>query len=262
LLLDTLDKIQIPGMAGSVFGHFVQQWIHDTDCFIGLHDRKMCVLGLVHLMQMPDNPAVVQHAQQIVPSALLLFDGLKRAYAARNEEGDSDDEGDSDEEGIDSELLDSDEDEIDDEGQAYLESLEEKVNKAQGAPFEVKTSMEEEDESDSDDDDDDYDGVEETSLEAYSTPLDEDDCPVDEYNVFKDVLGAIQNSNAAWYGQLTGHLSETQGTALNEVIVLANQRLAAQESKKIEQQGGYQFAQATVPGAFNFGAPATSPFGK
>ena len=61
-------------------------------------------------------------AQQLVPSALLLFDGLKRAYAARNED-ESSEEGDSDEEGIDSELLDSDEDEIDDEGQAYLESL-------------------------------------------------------------------------------------------------------------------------------------------
>ena len=51
LLLATLDKIQIPGMAGGVFGNFVQQWIHDTDCFIGLHDRKLCVLGLVHLLQ-------------------------------------------------------------------------------------------------------------------------------------------------------------------------------------------------------------------
>ena len=61
----------------------------------------------------------------IIPSllsALLLFDGLKRAYAARDAEEDSED-GDSDEEGVDSELLDSDEDEIDDEGQAYLESL-------------------------------------------------------------------------------------------------------------------------------------------
>jgi len=260
LLVETLEKVQIPGMPGSVFGHFVKQWLHDTDCFIGLHDRKICVLGLVHLMQMADNPNVTQHAQQIVPSALLLFDGLKRAYAARNDDEDSD-EGESDEEGIDSELLDSDEDEIDDEGQAYLESLQEKVNKATGAPFEIKATMEEEDESD-DDDDDDYDGCEETSLEAYTTPLDEDDCPVDEYNIFKDVLGAIQGSNTAWYNQLTGHLSEIQGKALGDVIVLANQRVAAKESKKIEEQGGYQFAQATVPGAFNFGAPATSPFGK
>merc|ERR1711862_871663 len=138
-------------------------------------------------MQMPDNQSVAGHAQQLVPSALLLFDGLKRAYAARNED-ESSEEGDSDEEGIDSELLDSDEDEIDDE-----------------------------------------DGCEETSLEAYTTPLDEDDCPVDEYNIFKDVLGAIQNSNPAWYGQLTGHLTEVQGKALGDVITLANQRVAAKE---------------------------------
>ena len=122
LLLEILDKIQLAGMSGGVFRHFLQQWIHDTDCFIGLHDRKLCVLGLVHLLQMPDNAAVAEQSQQLLPSALLLFDGLKRAYAARDAEEDSED-GDSDEEGLDSELLDSDEDEIDDEGQAYLESL-------------------------------------------------------------------------------------------------------------------------------------------
>jgi len=237
LLLATLDKIQIPGMAGGVFGNFVQQWIHDTDCFIGLHDRKLCVLGLVHLLQMPDNPAVVAHAPQLLPSTLLLFDGLKRAYAARNDEG-SDSEGDSEEEGIESELLDSDEDEIDEDGAAYLESLQEKVTKnAAGSGFNVKATIEDEDE-DEDSDDEDYDGCEETSLEAYTTPLDDDDCPVDEYNLFKDVLTAIQGSNPAWYGQLTGQLSENQGKALAEVITLANQRMAAKESKAIEQQGG------------------------
>jgi len=251
----------MPGMPGSVFAHFVQQWIHDTDCFIGLHDRKLCVLGLVHLMQMPDNAAVTAHAQQIVPSALLLFDGLKRAYAARNEE-ESSEEGESDEEGIDSELLDSDEDEIDDEGQAYLESLQEKVNKASaGGPFKVTTSMGEEEDSE-DSDDEEYDGCEETSLEAYTTPLDEDDCTVDEYCIFKEVLSNIQTSNPGWYTQLTGHLSEVQGKALNEVVTLSEQRVAARESKKIEQAGGYQFNQQTVPGGFNFGAPVTSPFGK
>ena len=30
------------------------------------------------------------------------------------------------------------------------------------------------------------------SLEAYTTPLDEDDCDVDEYNIFKEVLGGLQ----------------------------------------------------------------------
>ena len=59
-----------------------------------------------------------------------------------------------------------------------------------GSGFTVKASIEDE-ESDSDSEDD-YDGCEETSLEAYTTPLDEDDCPVDEYNIFKDVLASIQ----------------------------------------------------------------------
>lgn len=260
LLLEILDKIQIPGMQGGVFRHFLQQWIHDTDCFIGLHDRKLCVLGLIHLLQMPDNPAVTEQSQQLLPSTLLLFDGLKRAYAARDAEDDSDEE-DSDEEGIDSELLDSDEDEIDEEGQAYLESLQEKVNKgAVGSGFKINATIEDEEDDDDDDDDDEYDACEETSLEAYTTPLDDEDCPVDEYNIFREVLGSLQTSNPAWYQQLTGHLSENQGKALTEVITLANQRQAAQQSKAIEQQGGYQFSQANVPGAFSFGAPTA--FGK
>jgi len=32
---------------------------------------------------MPDKPAIAATAQQLVPSIILLFDGLKRAYAAR-----------------------------------------------------------------------------------------------------------------------------------------------------------------------------------
>ena len=47
-----------------------------------------------------------------------------------------------------------------------------------------------------------------------------------------------QGSNPAWYQQLTGHLTEVQIKALNEVVTFANQRLAAMESKKIEMQGG------------------------
>jgi hypothetical protein len=30
--------------------------------------------------------------------------------------------------------------------------------------------------------------MEETALESYQTPLDEDNCPVDEYQIFKNVL--------------------------------------------------------------------------
>merc|ERR550519_2388336 len=98
----------------------------------------------------------------------------------------------------------------------YCKTLsQEKVNKgAAGSGFKINATIE--DEGDEDDDDD------------------EEDCPVDEYSIFKDVLGAIQASNPQWYAQLTSHLSENQGKALTEVITLANQRVAAKESKVIE----------------------------
>ena len=110
----------------SLTSHFIRQWIHDTDCFLGLHDRKLCVLGLCTLITAaPSHPGLVEEcAQQIVPSLLLLFDGLKRAYAAKaaEEEGDEDDDEDEDDESCE-EVLSSDEDDIDQEGLDYIERI-------------------------------------------------------------------------------------------------------------------------------------------
>lgn len=47
-----------------------------------LHDRKVCIIGLSVLMELPSRPAVLDAvAAQIVPSILLLFLGLKPLYA-------------------------------------------------------------------------------------------------------------------------------------------------------------------------------------
>lgn len=63
---------------------FVKQWIHDTDCFLGLHDRKICVLGLCALLQSQNKPTALQEcSKEVIPSLILLFDGLKRAYAGK-----------------------------------------------------------------------------------------------------------------------------------------------------------------------------------
>lgn len=49
-----------------------------------LHDRKVCIIGLSVLMELPRRPAVLDVvAAQIVPSILLLFLGLKSLYASR-----------------------------------------------------------------------------------------------------------------------------------------------------------------------------------
>ena len=121
---------------------------------------------------------------------------------------------------------------------------------------------------------------------GYTTPLDVDNCEIDEYIIFKQVLEEVQGTNPAWYNVLTGTLTADQQKALTDVIVLADQRRAAAESKRIEEAGGtvhffqykpkqyqqinfvscytgYSFNQQTVPNSFNFGGNgSTSPFSR
>lgn len=236
--------------------HFVKQWLHDTDCFLGVHDRKLCVLGLCTLISMPGRPAVLlEVAPKVMPALVLLFDGLKRAYAARAQEAAEEEESEDDDDGGDfEEVLSSDEDDIDELGPEYFENLSQKAIKSGAvAGFPVSATIADVDDS-SENSDSDYDGEnEEMVLEAYTTPLDADDCDVDEYVAFKEVMARLESTETEWYRTLTANLTEEQQKALMEICVLADQRRAARESKKIEQQGGYAFTQQTVPTSFNFG---------
>ncbi|XP_076472209.1 importin-7-like [Babylonia areolata] len=241
LLLDTLGALAIPNVQGSILQQFLKQWLHDADCFLGLHDRKLSVLGLCSLLSMTNTrpQEVTASAQQILPAMLILFQGLKRAYASRAEnENDSDDEEEEEEVDADADLLASDEDDIDEEGQEYLEKL-------------AKTAGAADDDSDAEYSDD---GAEETQLESYNTPLDDERCPVDEYVAFREILSNLSAVDSAWYTALTSVLTPQQKTQVEEIFKLADQRKAASESKRIEQGGGYQFTQRTVPSAFNFGS--------
>ncbi|MBN3321976.1 IPO8 protein, partial [Atractosteus spatula] len=84
LLVHTLENLRFPHSPEPITAQFINQWMNDTDCFLGLHDRKMCIIGLSVLMELPGRPAAVQAvAAQIVPSILLLFLGLKHVYASR-----------------------------------------------------------------------------------------------------------------------------------------------------------------------------------
>lgn len=61
----------------------------------------MCILGLCALIDLEHRPQVVnQVASQLLPAAILLFNGLKRAYACRaehdNDEEDDDEDGEED----------------------------------------------------------------------------------------------------------------------------------------------------------------------
>lgn len=85
--------------------HFVIDRIKDTDCFLGIHDRKLYVLGLCRAISLGgEKPYVLNEVSgEILPSLLLIFEGLKRAYQSRAQE--CEEEESEDEEGDDYEGL-------------------------------------------------------------------------------------------------------------------------------------------------------------
>ncbi|KOB51922.1 Importin-7 [Operophtera brumata] len=112
LLFTILDNLQesVPNI--SIIQHFIKQWIHDIECFMGIHDRKLCVLGICTLLEMgPARPALDEVLLKLLPSCLVRFDGLKRAYKAQAE-AEEDSSSEEDEEDEDNEVLSSDEDDI------------------------------------------------------------------------------------------------------------------------------------------------------
>uniref|UniRef100_A0A671W7C5 Importin 7 n=1 Tax=Sparus aurata TaxID=8175 RepID=A0A671W7C5_SPAAU len=196
LLLNTLENLRFPNNTEPITNHFITQWLKDVDCFLGLHDRKMCILGLCALIDLEHRPqAVNQVAGQLLPAAILLFNGLKRAYACRAEH--ENDEDDDDEDG----------EEDDENGKAQM------LAKQAG--------------EDGDDEDWEEDDAEETALEGYTTAVDDEDNLVDEYQIFKAILQNIQTRDPAWYQALTQALDEEQGKHLQDIGTLADQRRAA-----------------------------------
>lgn len=142
--------------------------------------------------------------------------------------------------------LGSDEDDIDEEGQEYLEMLAKQAGE------------------DGDDEDWEEDDAEETALEGYTTAVDDEDNPVDEYQIFKVILQSkakypqlteaygkfwwleqewlfeistssfilasisdIQSRDPAWYQALIQTLDEEQRKQLQDIGTLADQRRAA-----------------------------------
>uniref|UniRef100_A0A7N5KFT8 Importin-8 n=1 Tax=Ailuropoda melanoleuca TaxID=9646 RepID=A0A7N5KFT8_AILME len=236
LLLHTLEQIQLPHNPGPITVQFINQWMNDTDCFLGHHDRKMCIIGLSILLELQNRPPAVDAVVgQIVPSILFLFLGLKQVCATRQlvnrEDRSKAEKADMEE----NEEISSDEEETNVTAQAM------QSNNGRG-------EEEEEEEEDWDEE-----VLEETALEGFSTPLDLDNS-VDEYQFFTQALLTVQTRDAAWYQRLTAPLSEDQRRALQEVYTLAeHRRTVAEAKKKIEQQGGFTFENKGVLSAFNFG---------
>ncbi|XP_075439514.1 importin-8-like isoform X2 [Ascaphus truei] len=167
LLLNTLEQIRFPHSSEPITAQFVNQWVNDTDCFLGLHDRKVCIIGLSILMELSNRPPSVDAVVSlIVPSILLLFLGLRQVCASREQPDQRPSLRDPKTETEESEEIPSDEEEGNGLGQAMQENL----------------GQEEEEEDDWDDE-----VLEETALEGFSTPLDSVDA-LDEYQFFTEAL--------------------------------------------------------------------------
>uniref|UniRef100_A0A3B3CP37 Importin 8 n=1 Tax=Oryzias melastigma TaxID=30732 RepID=A0A3B3CP37_ORYME len=206
LLVHTMDNMQFPNSPQPVTTHFINQWMNDTEFFLGLHDRKMCIIGLSVLMELPSRPAALQAvAGQIVPSILLLFLGLKHLQTSRliNKPH----------------LL----------AHAGIPSDEDEVNENRDAIHQRSSTTAGRGGDDEDDDEDDYwedDGFEGTPLEEYSTSLDYDNGE-DEYEFFTCALLRIQTADVGWYQCLTVGLSEEQKQQLQEIYSVSQQRRSA-----------------------------------
>ncbi|XP_050096371.1 importin-7 [Anopheles aquasalis] len=258
LLLEILQNIPIPVPDSSITDHFIRQWLHDFDCFLGIHDRKLCIIGLCTLLSLGDRkPTVLSELpDKIIPTMLMVFDGLKRAYVARATEGEEEESEDESEDLEDA--LSSDEDDVDEMNPYYKNMAKMVQEKGAEAGFQITASIQDadSDDDDDDDDDDDEDGdeLDETALEGYTTPLDDEDNPnaVDEYILFQDVMTTLPSTDPAWYTMLTRNLNASEQKQLQEVFQAANQRKEMKRSKQIEKSGGYQFTQHQVPTSFSF----------
>uniref|UniRef100_A0A2M3Z0I5 Putative nuclear transport receptor ranbp7/ranbp8 importin beta superfamily n=1 Tax=Anopheles braziliensis TaxID=58242 RepID=A0A2M3Z0I5_9DIPT len=258
LLLDILQNIPIPVPDSSITDHFIRQWLHDFDCFLGIHDRKLCIIGLCTLLSLGDRkPTVLSELpDKIIPTMLMVFDGLKRAYVARAAEGEEEESEDESEDLEDA--LSSDEDDVDEMNPYYKNMAKMVQEKGAEAGFQITASIQDadsdDDDDDEDDDDDDGDELDETALEGYTTPLDDEDNPnaVDEYILFQDVMTTLPSTDPAWYTMLTRNLNASEQKQLQEVFQAANQRKEMKRSKQIEKSGGYQFTQHQVPTSFSF----------
>ncbi|KAM4881890.1 importin-8 isoform 2-T3 [Thomomys bottae] len=205
LLLYTLEHMQLPLHPGRIIVHFINQWMNDTDCFFGHHDRKMCIIGLSILLELENRPPAVDAVvEQIVPSILLLFIGLKQVCACRRllarDNGPKVKKNNLEE----NEEISSDEEETTVSAQAMQ-------------------SVNGEDEDEYDDDAWDQEVMEETALEGFITPLDLDNS-VDEYQFFTQALLTVQSRDEAWYQLLIAPLTESQKKILQEVYTQAEHR--------------------------------------
>lgn len=224
----------------NVISHFVQQWLTDAPSFFGLHDRRICVLGLLKLLALPPNkkpPVVYECTDKLIPTILTLFEGIKAARVAKAKseiiESDSENYEDFDASSPnEAEVVDDDSDCINeapvvDESSENLDNLLRKVNKQ--FPVTSATIGNDLDDSDCSDDydDEEEDEFQPTALESYDTSIDSKQNFDDDYLRFFCSLESIQALEGEWFERLMAPLNEEQKTVFKDLFLCGQCRKAA-----------------------------------
>lgn len=237
LLLSIFEKMEQQSgniQQNSFFESFIKQWIKDIKELLGLHDRKMSLIGFCTLIILPADkrpPVVSQIANRIVPSILDICDRLKIAYQKKatadsdtESEDDDEEEDDSDNE---AEVLEDDQDHV----ASHLADNNDDDDDFEDIADDAELSETDEyDEYESDDD------CEPTALESFETLIDTPKGFVDEFILLRDTMESIRQSDFNWYQMLLSPLDAAQQKRLAELGEYINKRQADAAKTAASQQ--------------------------
>lgn len=84
-----------------VISNFFNQWMTDCQSFVGVHDRRVCALGLCTLLRIDASyySAITNVVPKILPNCVHVYQGLMKTYQ-HNEEDDSEEETDDDDDSV------------------------------------------------------------------------------------------------------------------------------------------------------------------
>eukprot|EP00047_Mylnosiga_fluctuans_P003285 m.228397 g.228397 ORF g.228397 m.228397 type:complete len:1049 (+) comp11736_c0_seq1:40-3186(+) len=243
-LLTTLQNTHSEG-GETLLSRFMALWFSSIDSFKGLHARKLGILALSRLLEVP-YAQLPGHAQQgwthILPVVVRLCSGLQKAYAYRDEmeaELESDDEegqggeDEDDEEDLPENALEDDEDADENDYSEIIASYSSELQSI-GGPRE------------------DDDNFEEGQFTTYRTPIDEHESDGLETVEFHRVLTELEHRDPSAYALLLSGLTPELQAALTAIRQQAVQLQMAKQSKEVAAQGGYNFGECSLPSTFNF----------
>jgi hypothetical protein len=188
----------LPNTSTTLLTEIVSQWLANASLLVGLHERKLFIIGLCTLLYTADKrpPVLNTHTQYLLPTAIFVLKNLRRTFDLRSRPYQ-----------LASKLDDEtcEEHEVGDEDDVVDGPSDKQQYSYDGG----------------DCDDDVQDDCEETVFESFETELDKVDDPIHEYKMFRGVLLHLCAKDSAWYHMLMSHLNEDYKKDLDMILHLA-----------------------------------------